>query len=179
MDASRIEISGPLAPHEEPVWSRLAARGYTALSIANVVRVMAHLSRWLVRERLPLAHLTTHEIARFLRHRRRAGYTCWLSRRGVKPILDYLHGVGVPLPPEDNPVVIPTAIDSVIDTYSDYLRRERGPTPSTAAFYERMARMFLPRDGDVRSTSPAPPVRRCAANASRRMSCGTQRRLNL
>jgi integrase/recombinase XerD len=90
MDASRIEISGPLAPHEEPVWSRLAARGYTALSIANVVRVMAHLSRWLVRERLPLAHLTTHEIARFLRHRRRAGYTCWLSRRGVKPILDYL-----------------------------------------------------------------------------------------
>jgi integrase/recombinase XerD len=155
MDASRITISGPLASHVEALWSRLAARGYTALSIANVARVMAHLSRWLDRERLSPADLTTHEIDRFLQHRRRAGYTCWLSLRGVAPILDYLRHAGVALPPDDRPAVIPAAIDGVIDAYGEYLRRERALSPSTAAFYERIARDVLPHDGDLRSLSAA------------------------
>lgn len=155
MDASRIEITGPLTPHVEPLWLWLAARGYTALSIANVARVMAHLSRWLDHERLSVADLTSDTIDRFLRHRRRAGYTCWLSPRGVAPILDYLRDVGVALPRDDRPAVSRAAIDRVIDAYGEYLRRERALSPSTAAFYERMARDLLPHDGDLRSLSAA------------------------
>ena len=95
MDASRIAISGPLASHVPGLWSLLAGRGYRPLSIANVARLMAHLSRWLARERLTPTDLTSHQIGQFLRHRKRAGYTGWLSTRGLEPILEYLRTVGL------------------------------------------------------------------------------------
>jgi hypothetical protein len=52
-------------------------------------------------------------------------------------------------------VVVPTAIDLVVGRYSEYLRRERALSPSTAAFYLRIARTFLPPDGDLRSLTAA------------------------
>jgi integrase/recombinase XerD len=154
MDASRIAIRGPLASHVPGLWSTLAGRGYTPLSIANVARLMAHLSRWLARERLTPADLTSHQIGRFLRHRKHARYTCWLSTRGVEPILAYLRTVGIG-PPAEHPARVPTGHDAIVDRYREYLQRERALTPSTAAFYERIARAFLPRDGDLRSLNAA------------------------
>lgn len=75
MDASRIRISGPLARYLEGLWAALAAQGYSSLSIANVARLMAHLSRWLRRKGLAAADLGTDQVGQFLKHRRRAGYT--------------------------------------------------------------------------------------------------------
>lgn len=154
MDASRIRISGPLAPYLEGLWAALAGRGYTPLSMANVARLMAHLSRWLAGQRLAAGDLSTSQIGRFLKHRRRAGYTGWLSSHGLEPILQHLRAVGA-TPPPVRPVVVPTAIDLVVGRYSEYLRRERAVSPSTAAFYLRIARTFLPQDGDLRSLTAA------------------------
>jgi integrase/recombinase XerD len=154
MDASRIRIRGPLACHVDGLWATLADQGYTALSIANLARVMAQLSGWLSARALTPADLTTDYIHRFLRARQRAGYTCWLSMRGMKPILAYLRSVGV-VPPAREAPVIATSLDEVVARYRRYLREERALTPSTAAFYERIARAFLPRDGTLRSLTPS------------------------
>jgi integrase/recombinase XerD len=154
VDASRIQISGPLAPYLEGLWAALAARGYSPLSIANVARLMAHLSRWLGGQGLATDGLSTDQIGRFLKHRRRAGYTGHLSTRGLVPILQHLRSVGVGLPIEAHEVV-PTAVDEVVARYRHYLRQERAVLPGTAAFYEQVAREFLPRDGDMRTLAPA------------------------
>lgn len=154
MDASRICISGPLASHVDGLWSELAAQGYTPLSIANVARLMAHLSRWLDGEELEPDELNTKQINRFLRHRKRAGYTGWLSPHGLEPILQHLRGVGLG-PPIETREITPTAVDAVTARYMDYVRRERAVVPATAAFYERIAREVLPPDGDMRSLTPA------------------------
>jgi len=154
VDASRIQISGPLAPYLEGLWAALATRGYSPLSIANVARLMAHLSRWLGGPGLAADDLSTDQIGRFLKHRRRAGYTGWLSTHGLEPILQHLRAAGA-VPSPVRPVVVPTAIDDVVAPYSEYLRRERAISPSTAAFYLRVARAFLPPHGDLRSLTTA------------------------
>ena len=154
MDALRIRITGPLGSYLEGLWAALAGRGYSPLSIGNVARLMAHLSRWLGRQGLGAADLSTDRIRQFLRHRRRAGYRGHLSTRGLEPILQHLRAVGA-TPPLDRPVVVPTAIDHLVVPYCEYLRRERALSPGTAAFYLRVARAFLPSDGDLRALTAA------------------------
>jgi site-specific recombinase XerD len=154
MDASKIRIVGPLTPHVDGLWSELAAQGYTSLSISNVARLMAHLSRWLDRERVAPNHLNAEQIERFLRHRKRAGYTAFLSNHGLEPILQHLRGVGI-VPAADPIQVVPTAIDDVVGRYTEYIRKERGVSAGVAAFYERIAQEFLPRDGNLLSLTAA------------------------
>ena len=154
MKPSRIRIRGPLATHVDGLWSELATQGYSPLSIANVARLMAHLSRWLGRQRLEPIDLNEKQIERFLRHRRRAGYTCWLSPRGLEPILTYLRDLGV-VSPQETPRIIITAVDTVMERYMRYVREERAVTESTANFYERIAREFLGRFGDISGLNAA------------------------
>ncbi len=154
MDALRIRITGPLGSYLQGLWAALAGRGYSPLSIRNVARLMAHLSRWLGRRGLVAADLSTGRISQFLRHRRRAGYRGHLSTRGLEPILQHLRAVGA-TPPPARPVVVPTAVDHLIVRYSEYLRLERALSPGTVAFYLRVARAFLPSDGDLRALTAA------------------------
>lgn len=150
MDPSRIQIRGPLASHVEGLWEALRAQGYAVLSVRNLAYVMAHLSRWLERQRLAPTELTSEHIERFLRHRRRAKYTCWLSKRGLEPILGYLRAVGVVLPLEP-PTRTATAVDALIDRYMEYLRTERAVSTITADSYGRIARALLSEHDDARA----------------------------
>jgi hypothetical protein len=86
-------MTGPLVPYQEVIWKELLSRGYTRLSAKNVLRLAAHLSRWLQAEGLSPEHLTRDRIDAFLRHRRTLGYTCWLSPRGLEPGLEESLGV--------------------------------------------------------------------------------------
>jgi len=71
---SRVRVVGPMAPYVDGFRTELAARGYTPLSAANHLRLMAHMSRWLHGRRLQLQDLTPPRIDQFLRARRHAGY---------------------------------------------------------------------------------------------------------
>ena len=142
MDPSRIRITGPLAPHVEDLWSDLLAQGYTPLSSANVARLMADLSRWLERKRLAPGQLNEEQVERFVRHRKRAGYTCWRSKRGLEPVLACLRRLGV-VPQLEVAEVIQGPLDELLRPYDEYLLHERGVTQATADFYERVVREFL------------------------------------
>ena len=65
-------ISGPLAPYIGGVWSHLLAQGYTPLTGGNMLRLVSHLSRWLVDKAVRLSDLTREHVEVFFGERRRA-----------------------------------------------------------------------------------------------------------
>jgi integrase/recombinase XerD len=138
---SSVGVSGPLTEHADGFATELEVRGYTPLSAANQLRLLASLSRWLDERRLPVSDLNEGQVEAFLRFRRDAGYTCWLSPRGLAPLLTYLRSVGVA--PE--PVRIPpqSEIEILLEDYRAYLVDERGLVASTVAYYLKTAGLFL------------------------------------
>jgi integrase/recombinase XerD len=142
---ARVRVSGPLAPYAEGFAAELAAQGYTPLSAANQLRVLAHVSRWLASQGLPPTEFRAALVERFLASRHQAGYTCWLSQRGVAPLLGYLRHLGVVPEPTSQAAVTP--VDALLVEYRRYLVSERGLSASTVAYYERVARLFLTEQG--------------------------------
>jgi site-specific recombinase XerD len=137
---SRVLVTGPLEPHAAGFASVLTRIGYTQHSTAHQLRVFAHLSRWLEAERLGAAELTPTVCDAFLRARRTAGYTLWLSRKALQPLLKYLREVGAaPL----EPVIAPSPTEALLVRFGAYLGSERGLARSTVNEYVYMIRPFL------------------------------------
>lgn len=136
-----VRVTGPLAPHARGFREVLAAQGYATLSAANQLRVMAHLSRWLGREGLCPDELTPERAEAFLQARRAAGYTCWLSPRGLSPLLGHLRGQGVV--PAPIATVACTPLEEVLAAYRTYLVDEQGLASTTVRRDHDVARLFL------------------------------------
>ena len=60
-----VRVSGPLAPYASRFADELRRRGYTELSVAGQVRLMAHASRWLSGKGLGAGELTPERVAAF------------------------------------------------------------------------------------------------------------------
>jgi site-specific recombinase XerD len=143
--SSRVRVTGPLVPFAAGFAAELAGRGYTPLSAAAQVRVLAHASRWLEAQGLEASEFTAERAVLFLRARRAEGYTCWLSERGLAPLLGYLREAGVAgvaaLP------VSCSAADVLLERYRAYLAGERGLAASTVGYYLAEARLFVAAAG--------------------------------
>ncbi len=138
---SRVRVTGPLQQYAHGFGEQLGPLGYTRLSAADQLRLLAHLSRWLTRRRLRAGELTPQRVEQFLGARRDAGYTSRRSQRALTPLLDYLHGQGVvPVPV---PSVASTPVHRMVEDYHAYLVRERGLVAGTIRRYERDAGLFL------------------------------------
>jgi site-specific recombinase XerD len=136
-----VRVPGSLEPYVGGFWAELLARGYSVLSAQSLIRVMAHLSRWLHGHHVRPRELTAPRIEQYLKARRRAGCRAWVSERGLAPLLGFLRRLQVvPVP---RPRVARTALDRLLVRYGDYLRRERGLVPSYVRVQEVVARRFL------------------------------------
>jgi len=140
--ASRVRITGPLAPHQDTLWAALLASGYAPDSARNLLRVAAHLSRWLDAQGLSLEDLTAARIDAFLRHRRARGYTCWLSPRGLGPVLCPLRGQGV-VPSPELLAEDASPLAPLLQDLETYLLEDRGLTVATVVGRLHVARRFL------------------------------------
>lgn len=142
VDPSRIRITGVLAAHRQGLWAALLTLGYSPLSAANVLRLAAHLSRWLDEQGLSVEELTHELTEAFLDARRRAGYTQFLSPRALTAILQYLEQAGVVVLPA--PVALEaTTVDQLVHEYAGYLLRDRGLTRESVRVYGDIGRRFL------------------------------------
>ncbi len=146
-DPASVTIRGPLRAHAEGFSADLLAQGYADATAKHLLFLTAHLARWLEAEGLALRDLTEERADAFFRHRRQAGYTGYLTRRALEPLLRYLRGLGVidtPLPHVD---VSP--LGAFVQEYRAYLRVERGLADSTiharAVFAEEFARSERPQ----------------------------------
>jgi integrase/recombinase XerD len=137
----KVRVGGPLSPWRMGFASMLVRWGYTSLSSVNQMRLMAHLSRWLAAEGLAASDLTTDVVEVYLAVRRSAGYTSWLSLRGLEPLLGYLRGLGVaPVPVRPG---LSGPLEELVDRYRRYLVEERGLVATTVRYYLADARAFL------------------------------------
>src|SRR5882672_9818161 len=90
--APRVPITGPLQPYFDGFVAELEAHGYTDLSAANQLRLMADLSRWLEQTGGAVDEVDRGVIERFLAKRRRT-HTQFISDRAVRPLLRYLEDI--------------------------------------------------------------------------------------
>ena len=142
MDSSRVRLGGPLAPYRDGLWAELLAQGYTPLSGLNLLRLMAHLSRWMEAQRMRPGELTSEQIDRFVRRRKASGYTHWLTPGGLEPVLRHLRRVGV-VPSEDLGIAKEGPHGLLLKEYEDYLVRERALEAATVRAYLKDTTEFL------------------------------------
>lgn len=136
----KFRITGPLTPHAQGLWNQLLAEGYTALSALNLLRLLAHLSRWMAARELEIEDLTDERIEAFVADRR-AHYTNFRTRHALEPLWRHLLEVGAP---QAVTVAGPrSAIDVLVDDYGRFLSVERALTPSAVAGYCTVAKRFL------------------------------------
>ena len=137
-----VRMTGPLAPFQDAIWTDLLRRGYSPLSAKNLLRVTAHLSRWMDAEGLCPQDLTEDRLQAFISHRIDCGYTCWRTLRGIEPILVPLRDQGM-VPPPESPPEENTALAQLLREYETYLREHRGLAPSTTLHSLRTADRFF------------------------------------
>ena len=86
------EVTGPLAEYADGFRAELARLGYTPLTAACQLRLVAHLSRWMTAGRLSARDLDMPAAERYFAGRRSAGYAieqtvealgrCWATCAG-------------------------------------------------------------------------------------------------
>ena len=94
-DPSQVRVTGPLGPYAEGFRAELARHGYASSSAVNQLKLVGHLSRWMTIEGLSAPELVPVQIERYVAARRAARYRHNLSEQGLRPLLEYLRGLGV------------------------------------------------------------------------------------
>ncbi len=140
-DPVSVRFTGPLAPYAIGFFEDLVRRGYSPLSAGNLLRVAAHLSRWLRSQRLEAPALSADVAARFAKRRRRMRYTAFRSARALHPLLDYLRNLGVVV--DVAPSLRRDRVSVLVHDYAVYLGKERGLAPGTVRAYTDFARRFI------------------------------------
>jgi site-specific recombinase XerD len=130
-----------LEPYADGLRGELERLGYAPRSAAGHVQLVAHLSRWMIREGLSASALTPATVDAYFAERRAAGYYNSLTARSVRPLLEYLRALGAVA--ASGPVPATSSCERLLSRYRDYLLVERGLAPSTAELNVRMVRPFL------------------------------------
>ena len=91
---SRVRVIGPLVPHVAGFRSELESQGYRRHAVADQLRLMAHLSRWMQTTGVEVSALSPERQAEFLVARREAGYVLWLSQKSIGPTGFLLDRIG-------------------------------------------------------------------------------------
>ncbi len=139
-------VTGPLARYAEGFRAELSRRGYTPLTAAGHMRLVAHLSRWLATEGLDASALTSSTVEGYFAERRAAGYVNERTVNALGPLLEHLRGLGaVPTAAVEIPA---SATEQLLARYREYLRVERGLAATSADLNVRLVRPFLLEHAD-------------------------------
>jgi site-specific recombinase XerD len=162
MDAvAVVPMSGSLTRHAEGFAAELRAQGYTEQSVANHLRLLADLSRWLQNHRILVEGMDPALVRRFLAKRRRR-CTHFTSERAMAPLLGYLRGVGAVSATEP-----PERHSGVLGEYERYVVDERGVTPVVRDHYMDVAEEFLRAHHNTSSVSTREVTRYIKRHAGR------------
>lgn len=140
-DLSRVRVTGPLAPFAAGFAAELVAQGYASQPAAQQLRLLAHVSRWLLAEGKDGSALNAVAVEAFAISRRAAGYSNHLTGEALRPLLVYLRGLGV-VPAHE--VLEPVGpVEVALERYRRYLLVERRLSVITARVYVDAIRPFL------------------------------------
>jgi site-specific recombinase XerD len=146
-----VRIRGPLTPHAAGFYRWLIDhRFYSPLTAVGHLRLMAHLSRWLVAGEHNCSELTEELVLEFVAAHR-AAYCNLRTRRAVEPLVTYLREAGVV--PE--PVAPSPSASDVLQDFCCYLTRERRLVAGSVENYIHIAGRFLDFCADQGATDLA------------------------
>jgi site-specific recombinase XerD len=132
---------GPLASCIDAFAEQLASQGYASATAKEKLRLIAHLSRWLERNRLQAEDLNEACIARFRRYRRRQGRGDHQAAATCKALLRELRKSGIVRPVPDRRE--DSAGRRIESDYEAYLAKERGLASATIINYTAVVRDFI------------------------------------
>ena len=141
-------LVGPLEPYALGFRAELETRGYSSGRVGQRVRLLKSLSSWLAEQRLGASELTSERAGQFVEERRVGGYTTWVSMPSMMLPMEYLRSVGAIATPTST--IGEGSVDQLLAAYHHYLVDERGLAGETIKHYERVGRLFLSAQLDLR-----------------------------
>lgn len=131
--------TGLLGPEVEGYGAWLAHRGYTPLTVRNMLKDLGQVGVWLSAQGLQVAQFDEDRASAFLTARREAGHRRVGGPRALVPLLAYLREAGV-VPAANRSL---TPLDVLLGQYRVWMVQERGLAAMTVLRYENTARLFL------------------------------------
>lgn len=136
-----VRVRGPLGPFRDSVEQSLRAQGYSISRTAALLRLMAHLSRWLEEHGSTVGDLTSETVERFfVAFRARHGWC--RTARSLAPVLEHLRALGA-VPAGAVEAAPRTAGDEFVARFQRYLHDQRGLSETTVRDYGRYAKVCL------------------------------------
>lgn len=136
--------TGPLSPHLPAFVTSLIDQRYAVVCVRAKAWRATEFDAWLAARGVELADVQEGHIDEFVRRAYRPRRDCQAGPRrhepsAVRQLLRYLREQGLCAAA---PVVVVPA-DALVDSFAQYLRRERGLAAGTIAYYRTLARDFL------------------------------------
>lgn len=139
IDGRGVLVAGPLEGVAVRFEDELVRSGFRRKALANQLRLLAHLSRWLQARDIDAGSLESAHVDAFLVERRRT-HTGLFSRKALGPMLVWLADEGVI---RREAAAVPVAGDPPeLVGFEEYLRQERRLADSTIAANMARARRF-------------------------------------
>lgn len=135
-----FQASGPIKQYECGFIKEVALLGYGRSRSLALKRLFKSFDQWLLQKDLQTGDLHQRDIDSFITQRRMTGEIVSISRRAMKPILDYLRNHGI-VPLEDK--FSTSSRERVINMFREYLARERNVTSAVTNQYAAEVRPFV------------------------------------
>lgn len=133
---------GPLGAHIGPFAQSQSVQGYARHSICQQVRLAAGFSHWLEQQGIPLCHISSDHLSRYLRDRARRGRSCSGDAAALRHVLDFLRHDGV-IAAEKVATRPPTPAERCVHSYAQYLCDARALARATIISYVSFIGGFL------------------------------------
>jgi site-specific recombinase XerD len=163
---TKVKVAGVLAPYASGFGRQLRSCGYTDVSTAEQLRLMAHLSRWMAREGLDA--LSCEQIAAYCQARKADGYVARLTPGSLGRLRAFLQAQGVlSAPPAAGP---PASLEEqLLGRYQAHLADERGLVPAVVSQYLKAAALFLAAYPGTAAGHPGPGAAAVSAFCAREL----------
>lgn len=139
-DPLKVSVSGPLVGLVPAFREALFRLGYASDTVAQQLRLVADLSRWLDWKGLGPADLSESVVESFMRSRSRK-HVNLRTARALKPFIEFLEDTGIERK-HDPPEALST-VDRLLGDFAGYLSSERALRPATVTNYLNQAGPFL------------------------------------
>ncbi len=133
-------VSGSLQAYVEGFRAELAGLGYSPRSAEAQLRLLRHLSGWLVDRGLGAEALGKGVVRAFVVERRTVT-TKLRSERALVPLLGYLRALGVA--PATAPAAPSTPAEALLQRFGSFLSTEKSLAPETVRSYASLVRPFV------------------------------------
>lgn len=163
---TKVRVAGVLAPYARGFGRELRSCGFTDLSTAEQLRLMAHLSRWMTREGVDA--LSCEQIAAYCAARKADGYVARLTPGSLGRLLAFLQAQGVlPASPAAGPP--PSAEEKLLGRYRAHLVEDRGLVPAVVSRWLKAAALFLGEYPGAAVGQPGPDAAAVSAFCAREL----------